>query len=365
MQIEPETKIVQPDFGRQACLKACQVVRTLTRQAKGIQEFVVDGLDDLSETGQPPSQRFGPVDALTALVRRRHQVHLMLLPPLTSRSFSGKAFVSHIGAMSRQAGAGQTRGRLLASGKQGRSQVLIMCAGRPKAKPSDDSQRSDTQQQVKAFIPADAIAPADIRLPGQPASTASFGITGHRRGTIQHFIAALLGMQQVDEGQPECSNLVAMLAHKPIELAAVRQLWKGGAQMMLRVAVKGPFAGKLYPLAKERQRDHLTALQGGHRSWGMLGLGKMQLAKIISHNVQCSQEGIQIDHQRAPLLGNWVDKLTVIAGYLLFQVLSISHQTFESSEKEKRSKKQQKIDGDAAARIRVYPAWHVVLVPQF
>src|SRR5260370_14525675 len=173
MQIEPETKIVQPEFARKGCVKACQVVRTLTRKAKGIKEFVVDGLDDLSETGQPPSQRFGPVDAFTALVRRRHQVHLMLLPPLTSRSFSGKAFVSHIGAMSRQAGAGQTRGRLLASGKQGRSQVLIMWSGGPKAKPTDDSQSTCAQQQVKAFLTADAFAPADIPLPGTPASTAS------------------------------------------------------------------------------------------------------------------------------------------------------------------------------------------------
>src|SRR5258708_12300371 len=101
MQIEPETKIVQPDFGRQACLKACQVVRTLTRQAKGIQEFVVDGLDDLSETGQPPSQRFGPVDALTALVRRRHQVHLMLLPPPTTPPSSRQPFSIHIAALTR------------------------------------------------------------------------------------------------------------------------------------------------------------------------------------------------------------------------------------------------------------------------
>jgi hypothetical protein len=90
MQIEPDTGIVQPNFGRQASLKARQVVRTLTGQAEGIQEFVVDGLDDLSKTGQPAPQRFGPVDALAALVRGHHQVGPMLVQPLESWSFSGK-----------------------------------------------------------------------------------------------------------------------------------------------------------------------------------------------------------------------------------------------------------------------------------
>ena len=63
----------------------------------------------------------------------------------------------------------------------------------------------------------------------------------------------------------------------------------------------------------------------------MLRLGKTRLAKIIGHNVQCSQEGIQIHHQLAPFLENWFDKLTVRPGYLAFQVLSISHQTFKAT----------------------------------
>jgi hypothetical protein len=96
-----------------------------------------------------------------------HQVHQMLLQPLASRSCSGKAEVFHIGAVSRQAAAGQPRRWVLTSGTQDRRQVLIMGAGRSKAKPSNDSQGSDRQQQVKAFIPAVAIAPADIGLPSQ------------------------------------------------------------------------------------------------------------------------------------------------------------------------------------------------------
>ncbi len=187
MQIEPDAEIVQPDFGRQASLKARQVVRTLTGLAKGIQKSVVDGLNDLSKAGQPASQRFEPVDALTALMRRRHQVHLMLVQPPTSRSFSGKAFACYIAALSRLTCTGQTRGGLLASGKQYGDQLLIMGAGRPKVKPGDDSHRSDTQQQMKAFIPAEAITPPNICLHDIPAGAMTFGIPRQRRCTLQHF----------------------------------------------------------------------------------------------------------------------------------------------------------------------------------
>ncbi len=60
MQIEPDTKIVQTHFGRQTSLKPCQVMRTFTSQAKGIQEFVVDGFNDLSDASQLSPQPVWP-----------------------------------------------------------------------------------------------------------------------------------------------------------------------------------------------------------------------------------------------------------------------------------------------------------------
>jgi hypothetical protein len=55
-----------------------------------------------------------------------------------------------------------------------------------------------------------------------------------------------------------------------------------------------------------------------------------RLAKIIGHDVQCCQEGIQIDLKLAPILTNWFGKLTVISGDLALQLFSISHQTFKT-----------------------------------
>src|SRR5258708_6000981 len=183
MQIEPDTEIMQTDFGRQTGLKASEVMRTLTRQAKGIQEFVVDGFNDLPKTGQPAPQGFGPADALAALMGRRDQVDLVLSLPAVAWSLSGKALVCHIGAVSRPACAGQTRQGRLSGGKQRGGQVLIMGTGRAKTKTSKRAQWRDTQQQMKAFIPANAITPATIGLPGQPPCAASCCIACHRSST--------------------------------------------------------------------------------------------------------------------------------------------------------------------------------------
>lgn len=118
MAIEPDTEIVHTDFGSQARLKPCQIMRPLTRQAKGMQELVVDRFDDLPNAGQPAPQCFGPANTLRALVRWRHQIDLPLRLPALARAFARKTFVRHIGARCRQTGTGQARRWLLAQGNK-------------------------------------------------------------------------------------------------------------------------------------------------------------------------------------------------------------------------------------------------------
>src|SRR5437667_12281927 len=98
MQIEPETEIRQTDFGRQASLKAGEVMRTLTSQAKGIQEFVVDRFNDLPNASQPATQGFGAMDALAALMGRRDQLDLPEGLPALAWPLSRKPLSSDIGA---------------------------------------------------------------------------------------------------------------------------------------------------------------------------------------------------------------------------------------------------------------------------
>jgi hypothetical protein len=54
LPIEPDAKVMQGHFGSQACLKAVQRMRTLTGQPKGIEQLVINGLNE-SRAAQPES----------------------------------------------------------------------------------------------------------------------------------------------------------------------------------------------------------------------------------------------------------------------------------------------------------------------
>src|SRR5215471_2568405 len=102
MQIEPDTKIVQTHFRSQPSLKTRQVVRTFTCQAKGIQELVVDGFNDLPHAGQPAAQCFGPAFPFARLMRWGDDLSLSLLFPAAMWPRTSKAFICHIVALSGQ-----------------------------------------------------------------------------------------------------------------------------------------------------------------------------------------------------------------------------------------------------------------------
>src|SRR2546430_3001506 len=239
MHVEPDTKIMQTHFGRQTRLKSRQVVRTFTSQTKGIQKLLVHCFDNLPDACQPAAQRFGPALLLTRLMRRGHDLDMLQGFPTLPWSCSSKAFIGHVCSLSRPTHTGQTRRWMLTRGKQGRGQDLIMTTGRSEAKAGNDPAWIDAQQQVEAFIPPNAITPANISLACQPSRASPLGISCHGCCTIKHFIVTLLGLHEVNQVQTEGDNRITMSSHESIELASIRQLWKGGSQVMLRIAVKG------------------------------------------------------------------------------------------------------------------------------
>jgi hypothetical protein len=159
---------------------------------------------------------------LTSLVRRRHQIDVALFSPAPTWPLSSKAEVFHIGALGGQSHARQTRRWALANGKQVCSQVLVMGAGRSKAKAGNDSHGSHAQQEMEAFVPANAITPADICLTGQPAQAASFGFAGNSGCTIQHLLETLVGVHQFNQIQAKGRDCITMLPHQPVELCSIR-----------------------------------------------------------------------------------------------------------------------------------------------
>src|SRR5260221_637412 len=329
MQVEPDAKIMQSHFGGQTSLKSSQVMRTFPSQAERVQQLVIHGLNDLSQTGQPATQGFGPALPSAALMWRGDQIDLVPLSPLTPGSLPCKPFIGHIRPLGGQTGTGKAWRGALTGSKQRGGQMLDVRARACKAKASNHSLGSHTQQHMEAFVPADAITPANIRLTRQPAQATPLRITGHGSRAIEHFIGRALRLQKLHQEQCKGRDRISVFSLQPIELAAIWQLRKRFSQVMVRIAVKGSFALKLHPLSKQGQRDHLTSAQRPLRAWSWHLWLKLRPAKIIYHDVQCNQEHIQIDHQRAPFLVNWFDKLTIRSGSLPFQVLSISHQTLK------------------------------------
>ena len=53
LQVEPDAKVMQGHFRGQTCLKAVQGMRALTGKPEGIEQLVIEGLNDLTQ----PSQR--------------------------------------------------------------------------------------------------------------------------------------------------------------------------------------------------------------------------------------------------------------------------------------------------------------------
>jgi hypothetical protein len=319
MQIEPDAKIMHRHFRGQASLKASQVMRALPSQTERVQQLVIDGFNDLSQTGQKAPQGFGPGLPFAALMRRGNQIDLLLLVPLTPGPLPGNPLIGHIRPLGGRTSAGQAwRGRVTGS-KQGSSQLLIMRARTCKAKAGNDALGRDAQQKTEPFVPPDAITPAKIRLTRQPTQAAPFGITGHSGRAVQHFVGRVLRVQKLHQKQSEGRDRIAVLPLEPIELTTIRQLRKRLSQMMLGIAVKRSFTRKVHALSKHGQRDHLTSAQRCLGAWfGPLWL-IIGLAKIVYHDVECCYEGIQIDLKLAPFLMNWLNKLTVRSGSLLFK----------------------------------------------
>jgi hypothetical protein len=109
---------------------------------------------------------------------------------------------------------------LPASCKQARSQVLITGASGPKSKTSNDAHGSDTEPQMKALVPANAITPANIRWTSQPAQAASLGTAGESgcNGDSESFREALLGLQEREQGQREPPDRITMVPQGLVHL---------------------------------------------------------------------------------------------------------------------------------------------------
>src|SRR5574339_1101590 len=241
LTVKPKAKVMQAHLRGQTSLEARQSMRTFACQPKGIEQFVVDRLDQLTQTRQPSSPLFGPL-ATTRLVRRSDDEGTKLLAPTRMWFGPSKPFVSEIDTLCRFANASQALKQASPRRQKGFQQTLIMGRSRTEAKTSDGSGWGHGGEQMKALVPAEAVTPPDIGLTWQPTRSASLGITGRDARGVDALIQAVLSLHQLHQGQAKGHRDIGHLALQSVELAAMRQPWKGGSQVPLSVAVKSPFA---------------------------------------------------------------------------------------------------------------------------
>jgi hypothetical protein len=79
MLIQPDAEVVQADFSRQTSLKSGECMWTFSRQTKGVEQFLKNRLNALTQASQPPMQLFG-LGLLASLMRWRNDFGFILLP---------------------------------------------------------------------------------------------------------------------------------------------------------------------------------------------------------------------------------------------------------------------------------------------
>ena len=109
MVIEPDTKVVQSHPRRQSSTQTPDLVGTLSPEAEGIEELVLDRLYDLTYPGNPPSQTLGPGPFGVALGRMDH-LRSVALQPAPVVLYSLQALVGHLGSREGRAHAVRSLG---------------------------------------------------------------------------------------------------------------------------------------------------------------------------------------------------------------------------------------------------------------
>src|SRR5258708_2255737 len=159
LQVEPEAKVMQGHFGGQTCLKAIQGMGAFTSQPEGIEQLAIDRFNDLAQSCQPASPGLGPAHLTTLMGRTDHFCAVAGLPA-AMQLIACKAFVGHIDALSGSADTAQTWRGMLTSSEKGLGQRMVIATARGKAKTGNHPHRGNRGQQMKALIPANAVAPA-------------------------------------------------------------------------------------------------------------------------------------------------------------------------------------------------------------
>jgi hypothetical protein len=271
----------------------------LSPEAEGIEQLIVDALHDLADASHPPPQALGPGLAAVALgwVDDARSVEIEP-PPMVFLAF--EALVGYVGSRADRAHADKLGVRSGSHGEEGLRHLLVGSGSSSEAKACNDPAGIDGSEQAKSFVPAQAIAPADVGAPGQPSMPATLAVPdGHRRA-IQGLVRVFSCFQKSHQMQDESLDELCAGAHTAVELRAIGQGREGLEQISLSVAIDVPFAGEPRLPSEDSQSEGLAlgkgCLRTGPSFW------RLGVAEVVDHDVECSEEGVLKSTMRSRFL---------------------------------------------------------------
>ena len=167
--VEPDAEVMQSYPRRQTRAQTPQLMGSLPPESEGVEEFVIDRLYDLADTGHPPPQAFGPASlAGVAFGWMDDSCSVAFEPPEVVLG-PLKALVCYVGSGADRANASQPRIRAGSEGEEGFRHLLVGGGGGCETEAGNDPGGIDRGEQAEAFIPSQAVRPTDVGIPGQPS----------------------------------------------------------------------------------------------------------------------------------------------------------------------------------------------------
>jgi hypothetical protein len=163
LTIQPDAEIVQSYLGGQTGLEAGQFIGPLSVQTKGMMQLITHRLYNLPQASHPATQPFRPGLAVVPLRRTDYPGPIVVVTMLMP-CFPLKSLVHYVVARGWATHCRHPGVRAMPEGQEILGQCLVFGTGWGKAEASDDSLGVDREQHMEPFIPAQTVAPANIRL---------------------------------------------------------------------------------------------------------------------------------------------------------------------------------------------------------
>src|SRR5215218_11368377 len=333
--IEPDAEIVQSHPRRQTCSQSLKLMGPLPPQAKGVEQLLIGALYDLADGGHPSPQMLGPGLERVSFGRMDDARPVALLPAAVVLG-SFETFVGYVGYRGDRSYTAEASVRLSSHSKESLGHLLIGGGGGSKAETRDDSGGICSGEQRKAFVPSQAVGPSDVGLSSKPSMSSAFTVSGGHRRAVERLVRALSHLKKSYQVQEESLDELRVRAHQPIELGTLGKGGEGIYEVSLGVAVEVPLAGEPRPAGEEGEGDDLARTERWVWSW--LSFWRVELAEVVDRNVECSEEGVHIEHEGSvPFPWGLGGKPTLECGHLPLKFRTgNSHQAFKAEDRIKR-----------------------------